>query len=437
VPDADALWRDWNHSESVAPLRRSHPANVDEVVAAIDQASAEDLSVKAVGAGHSFNDIGFTRGVMIQLDRMRGLTAVDRSTGLVSVAGGTTLTELGPALWGLGLSMTNLADSGELTISGAISTGTHGTGARFGGLATQVRGLELVTADGQRRRCSAAEQPGIFAAALTGLGALGVITEVTLQCEPAFALQAVESGARYDDVLESLPELVAANDYFEFFWFPHTRRVLTRTHNRLPGGIDLAPVPRLRRWVDDELLANVAFERVNRLTTKRPRLGKTANRIAARAQRARDYRDRSYRVFAASRRVRFAEMEYAVSVEALPQVLDGIDRWTTSRGEHVGFPVRVRFAAADEIPLSACYQRDSCYIAVHQYHRKAFERLFFAVGSIMRAADGRPHWGKVHYLLADELAQLYPRFGDFLAVREQLDPDRRFSNDYLRRVLGT
>ncbi|MDQ1731428.1 MAG: L-gulono,4-lactone dehydrogenase [Pseudonocardiales bacterium] len=434
---ADHTWTNWAGTYSVTPQVTSHPADAAEVAAQIRHAAENDLSVKAVGAGHSFNGIAITRGVMLHLDRLSGIVSADLETGLVTVAAGTTLNVLNSALWNMGLAMTNLGDIDSQTISGAISTGTHGTGLHVGGIATQVRGLELVSGAGEVVRCSADENPEIFSVARVGLGALGVITEVTLQCEPAFLLQAVEAPADYDAVLEGLDAVIDAHNHFEFYWFPNTKRVLTTTNDRVPLKAGAQPVGRLRGWLDDEFLSNTVFEGINRLTTWRPGLIPAANSFAARALTSRKYSDRSYSVFSSPRRVRFEEMEYAVPRAALPYVIHEIEQWLQRNEERVGFPVEVRFAAADDIALSTAYGRQTCYIAVHEYHRRRNQKYFLAFERIARSVEGRPHWGKLHYRSAIDLAPLYPQFNNFLEVRAQLDPDRRFNNDYLRRVLGT
>jgi L-gulonolactone oxidase len=303
-------------------------------------------------------------------------------------------------------------------------------------LATQVAALELVLADGSQLRCSIDENPEVFAAARVGLGALGVITAVTLQCEPAFALAASEAPAPLDEVLADLDELVLGNDHFEFYWFPHTRRVLTKRNNRVLPGTELRPVRPLRHWLDDEFLSNTLFERLNRVTARRPGLIPRTNAIAARMLGPRDYIDRSHRVFASVRRVRFREMEYALPRAAVPDVLAEIGRYLDRSGQRIGFPVEVRFAAADDIWLSTAHGRDTGYIAVHQYHRREHEQYFRAVEAIAKDVAGRPHWGKLHYRGAESLAPAYPRFADFVAVRDRLDPHRTFGNAYLTRVLG-
>jgi L-gulonolactone oxidase len=246
----------------------------------------------------------------------------------------------------------------------------------------------------------------------------------------------VEAPADYDDLLEVLGVL-EAGDHFEFYWFPHTRRVLTKTNTRMPADAEAKPLGRLKGWLDDEFLSNTVFGSLNRLTAARPRLIRGANQLAVRALSEREYIDRAYKVFTSSRRVVFREMEYAVPRKSLAYVLDEIDSWLKRSEERIGFPVHVRMAAADNIPLSTAYGRDTCFVAVHQYHRRPHEKYFLAVEAIARTVEGRPHWGKLHYRSADDLAPAYPRFADFVRLRDRLDPERRFSNDYLRRVLGS
>ena len=429
-------WTNWAATATATPARVESPRTFAELAHAISRAANEGYRVKAIGAGHSFTPIAITDGVQVRLDKLNGIVRVDQQTGLVTVRAGTRLHELTALLWQLGLSMSNLGDIDVQTLSGAISTGTHGTGIRLGGIATQVRAMQIVRADGTMLDCSPTDNADVFAAARVGLGALGVLATITLQCEPAFALRAVESPAPLDETLERLDDLVHDNDHFEFYWFPHTRRVLTKQNNRVPVGTQLAPVGKIRAYVDDELLSNRVFEWVNRLATARPQLIPRLNSISARALSAREYVDRSHAVFASSRQVRFREMEYAVPRDAVPHVLGEIATWFERNDERIAFPVEVRFAAADDIWLSTAFERESGYIAVHQYVRREHARYFDAVEAIARSVGGRPHWGKLHRRDAASLRECYPRFDDFVALRDRLDPDRVFGNDYLEQVLG-
>jgi L-gulonolactone oxidase len=429
-------WSNWAGNQQATPARVETPRDTDDVVRTVKQAAAEGLRVKAVGAGHSFTGIAATDGVLLRLDALSGLREVDRRSGLVTVGGGTPLHRLNSLLAAEGLAMSNLGDIDRQSISGAISTGTHGTGERLGGIATQVRGLEIVTGDGSVISCSATDHPELFSAARVGLGALGVVTAVTLQCEPAFDLRASERPLPVDDVMRDLDQLAADNEHVEFYWMPHTDMALLKENNRPRPGESGRPLGRGRTWFDDELIANTAFGLVCRVGRARPAVTPRLNRIVAKAISARTFTAPSYDVFVSPRRVRFVEMEYAVpraaAADAFAAIRDVIERSKLD----VSFPVEVRVAAADDIPLSTASGRDSAYFAIHMFQGIEFAPYFTAVEAEMRKLDGRPHWGKMHYRTAADLRPAYPRFDEFLAARDAVDPDRVFANAYLDTVLG-
>ncbi len=298
-------WSNWAGSVVVTPtdvVRPTTPAEVQRVVAETTG------PIKAVGSGHSFTPIAVAAGTQVRLDRLTGLVAVDRDRRTVTVLAGTTIAQLNRLLDAEGLALSNLGDIDAQTITGAIGTGTHGTGAGFTGLAAMVTALDLVTADGELLHLDETT-PDDLAAARVGLGALGVVTAVTLQCEPSYLLRAVERPAGLDETLEGFDEWVAGHDHAELYWFPHTRRVLTKTNDRVPG--PARPLGRARAWFDDELMSNRVFAGLQRVVTAAPRLAPTVNQVAARALSAREYVDTSHRVFCSQRRVRFHEMEYA------------------------------------------------------------------------------------------------------------------------------
>jgi L-gulonolactone oxidase len=396
-------------------------------------AAAAGRTVKAVGSGHSFPDIACTTGVQVRPSRNGRVLGYDQESGTVTVQAGITITELSRGLARQGLALENVGDIGYQTIAGAISTGTHGTGLRFGGLATQVVGLELVTGNGTVVTCSSGENPEILAAARVGLGALGLISTVTLRCGPAFNLRAVEEPLRLDHVLARLDELVQANDHFEFFWVPHTDWCLTKRNNHSadhPG-----PAVRVREWGRRALMENVAFGAACRLGRRWPELTPRVAPLVAGGRR-REYVDRSDRVFSSPRWVHFAEMEYSIPRFAASSVIGQVRRLIDEGGLRVSFPVEVRFARGDDIALSPAYGEERCFVAVHMYRGVAYEQYFRGVEAIMDTVGGRPHWGKLHSQRAATLAPRYPEWERFRALRGRLDPEGRFANAYLDRVLG-
>jgi L-gulono-1,4-lactone dehydrogenase len=343
--------------------------------------------------------------------------------------------------------MANLGDIDAQTISGAISTGTHGTGAGLGGIATQVAGLELVLADGSVVSCSAEQRPDLFNAARVSVGALGVISTVTLQCVPAFALAAHEAPMHVDQVLARFDEFAAVNDHFEFYWFPYGSNALLKQNNRTAGvgegpvaggaGGDVpSPMPGWRRFLEYEVMENAAFGALCRTGRAVPRLIKPLNRLASATLSTRRYSAPSHEVFVTPRRVRFVESEYAVPRESVHEVLAQLRAGVPRLAHPVMFPVEIRVAAADDIWLSTAYGRDSAYVAIHQYVGLPYQEYFRLFESIAAGVGGRPHWGKMHTRDAAYLGEVYPRFGDFLRIRDEMDPGRRFANPYLEQVFG-
>ncbi|MCF1599043.1 D-arabinono-1,4-lactone oxidase [Streptomyces muensis] len=430
----NGTWRNWGGNIAARPAREVTPASVEELAAAIRRAAEDGLPVKAVGSGHSFTSIAATDGVLIRPQLLTGIRNVDRDAMTVTVEAGTPLKRLNMALAREGLSLTNMGDIMEQTVSGATSTGTHGTGRDSASIAAQIRALELVTADGSVLTCSEKENPEVFAAARIGLGALGVVTAITFAVEPLFLLSAREEPMPFDRVLADFDELWAENEHFEFYWFPHTGNTNTKRNNRSAG--PEKPVPQLQGWFEDELLSNGVFQVAQWVGRAVPATIPAIAQVSSKALSARTYTDIPYKVFTSPRRVRFVEMEYAVAREAVVETLRELKAMVERSGLRVSFPVEVRTAPADDIALSTASGRDSAYIAVHMVKGTPFQRYFTAAERIFTAHEGRPHWGKVHTRDAEYFAQVYPRFGEFTELRDRLDPDRRFQNDYLRRVLG-
>jgi FAD/FMN-containing dehydrogenase len=302
-------------------------------------------------------------------------------------------------------------------------------------MAAQVAGLEMVLADGTIASCSAQQNPDMFAAARVGLGALGVLTAVTFAVVPAFLLEAREEPMQWDEVIGRLDELTADNEHFEFFWFPHTQGCLTKRNNRSDG--PARPLSRFRYALDDEFLSNTLFGATCRLGHLFPPLIKPVNAVAGKALSARCYTDAAHRVYTSPRRVRFKEQEYAIPAESLTAVLTDIRALFARRDWRISFPVEVRVTPADDLWLSTAYGRDSAYIAFHVFHASPHESYFREMEALLTAAGGRPHWGKMHTRDAGYLRGAYPMFGDFVALRDKLDPERRFGNPYLTQVLGS
>jgi FAD-linked oxidoreductase len=428
-------WQNWAGNVTVRPAREAAPRSAADVATEVVKAGADGLTIRMAGTGHSFTPAVSTDGVLLRPEGLTAIRSIDADSGLVTAEAGCPLSKLNQELFSHGRSLTNMGDIQVQTVAGATQTGTHGTGRASGGMAAQISALELVRADGTLVTCSADTEPELFAAARVGLGALGVVTAVTFRTEPVFLLHAREEPMRWSEVVSRLPELTSENEHFEFYWFPHSEGCLTKRNNRTEG--PAAPLPKWRYWLDDEFLSNSLFGVTTKLGHLAPSTIKPVNGVASRALSARSYTDAPYRVFTSPRRVRFKEQEYAIPAEHLPATLTELRALFDRKDWLISFPIEVRLAPADDPWLSTAYGRDSAYIAIHVYHGSPHEDYFTSVESIMTAIGGRPHWGKMHTRDANYLRGVYPEFSAFTALRDQVDPERRFGNEYLRQVLGS
>ncbi len=421
-------WRNWTGDEACAPAEIVRPATRAELAERV--AAAE--SVRVVGAGHSFGDLVGTSGTLISLDQISGLLDFDQTSGHVTVGAGTRLHELNGILDELGRAMANLGDINVQSVAGAISTATHGTGARLGNLATQVVSLDLVLGDGSVRTIDGGDE---LRAARVSLGALGVISTVTLRTVPSFRLRGVDARRPLDETLTRLDELADVNDHFEFWAFPHTDAALCRTNNRTDD--PARPPGSIKAYLTETVLENKVLNMISRVGRRFPRQIPWLNRFVTRAFSEADRVDVGHRIFSSVRSVRFTESEWAVPRDAAASVVREIFAEIENRKFDVNFPLEVRFVAPDEDSfLSPAWSRDTAYIAAHMYEGMAYEPFLRAVQDVALAHDGRPHWGKRHFLTADVLAAKYPNWDRFQAVRRRLDPHGKFTNEHVRRVLG-
>ncbi len=430
-----ATIRNWARNQQCEPVAVHRPSSTTEVAEIVGAASAARRRVKVIGAGHSFTATAMTDGDLLSLERMNAVLEVDRGSGRVRVQAGISLHELGDALDAVGLAMPNLGDINVQSIAGAASTATHGTGAALGNLATSIVGMELVTGDGSVVRIDETHEPELLRVARVSLGALGIITEVTLRCVPAFNLRAVETVEPLADVLADFDGVMHSTDHVEFFWTPGARRCVLKRNSRTDE--PARPQPKLAYIRDKWIAENLAFGLVCRVGRRFPTMAPKVGKLVASVAAERELVDRSDRIFSSPRHVRFLEMEYGIPFDAVPEALGRIGELAARLPFPPLFPIEVRSSAGDDIPLSTANGRDSGWIAVHQYIGTPYEAYFQGVERIMDDYDGRPHWGKLHYQDATTLAGRYPEWDTFASWRSKLDPAGTFRNAYLDRVLGT
>lgn len=425
-------WVNWAGDQTCTPATIASPRTADEVAEILGRAGDAGQTVRVAGAGHSFTDTVLTDGVLLNLAALNRVLDVDTDTGRVRVEAGITLNAASNALHEHGLAFPNLGDIDVQTVAGATATGTHGTGSTLQNLSAALHSIELMLADGSRVELNAETDPEGWRAARVSVGALGVLTAVTLQLVPSFVLEGIERPLAVDDILADLDSYVADNEHFEFYMFGHSPLAMTKRNN--PVELPEQPRGKAVDWFTDILMSNYTFDALCKLGRWQPRLVPYIQRGAAYAGSYRRQVDRSYRVFASPRLLRFTEMEYAIPREHAATAIREIK--DLSMKFHTAMPIEVRWVAPDDAFLSPATGRDTCYIAVHQYRGMAYEPYFRACEAVFDKYDGRPHWGKRHFQTADTLRERYPDWDRFAEARRRFDPKGRFSNAYLNRVLG-
>lgn len=423
--------KNWSKFIQWKPGQVAYPESELAIQQLILAAAESNQKIRVIGSGHSFNPLWTTKDILISLDKYRGLTDIDTRANIASFRAGTKLYQLTEILHAHGLALENMGDIDRQSIAGAISTGTHGTGVGFGTMSTQVIRLKIINGKGEVIICSADQDPELFKCAQISLGALGVITEFTLQCVAQFKMELAIQPDSLEAVLNSYQELNTQNRNFEFYWFPNTIRVMTKQARLTEKSVDRNSI---KSFFQDYILENMGYQVINEVArifpTRTIALSKFSARTVSKVQKV----NYSHKVFTTPRWVRFNEMEYNIPVEAFEEVVREITSWVNKNNRTVLFPIEHRFVKADDILLSPAYQRDSAYIACHVYYKKDFRAYFEVLEKIFLKYDGRPHWGKIHTLEAPEFKNKYPRFSAFVSTMEKHDPHQIFLNDYLMKI---
>lgn len=418
-------WQNWSASAQCTARALAAPAD-ESAIAALLRDSAG--TVRCVGAGHSFSPLVPTDGTILSLDRLAGLQRHDKGAMSAVILGGTRLAQVSRQLDGAGLALRNLPDIDMQSLAGAISTATHGTGAALPALHADVTAMRLVTPQGDVMDWQQERDADQMAAARVSLGSLGVITQVTMRVIPAHNLRRKVWLKPIEEMLAMAPELARAHHHFEFYYLPFTGYAAAITHDMHAGSEVQMPPSQ-----DEDMLRDL--RQLRDWLGKFPQLRRWSAAKLIDADLTEHATNRSFRLLSNLRPTRFNETECHVPREAGIACVREVIR-TLERRNEVFFPMEFRFVKADDAWLSPFYRRDSCSIAVHAAHGEAYDYLMSEIGPVFRKFAGRPHWGKLHNFSSAELAALYPRWKDFQALRQQLDPRGRMLNPHLRALFG-
>jgi len=419
-------WTNWSGIARCTPKAIETPGDEAELAAALRKAGP--AGARCVGAGHSFTALVPTDATLISLDRMSGIVASDAQAQTVTLHAGTRLALLSRALDAQNLGLRNLPDIDAQSFAGAIATATHGTGKDLPALHADVVGLRLMTPSGETLDCSTERNPELLAAARVSLGSLGVITQATVRVVPAFNLHRRVFLKPLQAMLDEAPALAEKHRNFEFYYLPFTGYAAGIT-NDLYTGTDTVQSPS----ADEDMLRDL--KRLRDWLGWFPSLRRWVAGMLIDGEQTEEAKNRSWKLLSTQRPTKFNETECHVpradGIACVREVIAALER-----RNDVFFPLEFRFVKADDAWLSPFHQRDSCSIAVHAAQGEPYDYLLSEIGPIYRKYQGRPHWGKLHDLKAPQLAALYPRWNDFLALRARLDPEGRMLNPYLRQLFG-
>ncbi len=425
--------RNFDRTLSWKPTAFHRPRNTEEVAEALALATERGGRVKPVGSSLSWSDIADIPEAVIQLDEMSAIT-IDRDAKLATVQCGAKLSAVNDALAAAGLAFENFGSIVSQTAGGYTGTGTHGTGGDIAILSSYIESMRLVDGTGTVHDLSRDSEPELFSAARVHLGALGVVTDITFRCVEAFSLEEHLEFLPFERALSELDEIVANNDYVKLWWLPYQKEIQVYRFNKTTK-------PNTRRGVqeffDSSGLSGFVFSQLiglTRLFPKTiPRLLGIIQKVGFKPHRRIDRSDKIIRY--AGSIPRHQETEYAIPREQAAEALSEVRELVMKQnGYWVNFPQEVRFVAGDDIPMSSCYGRDSCYLGGYIASKKWAPQYYVDFEALMAKYKGRPHWGKTFNRTADELKALYPKYDTFNALRRQCDPHDLFRNKFIDRV---
>ncbi len=411
------------------------PSSEIEIIDIVKKAVAENKKIKMVGAAHSWSALALPTHYLVNLDNYNTILNIDKEKKQVTVQAGIRLKDLHEKLRENGLSQTNLGSISEQSLAGAISTGTHGTGIKFGNISTQVIGMKLILADGSVLHISENENAELLPGVRINLGVLGIVSEITLQCVDVFNLREESTAMKFEKLLPKIPELLATTDHLKLWWFPHAPMVGVYRYFRTNE--DLKPHSAFQKFMDNSFMIVVLFVVLLRLGDWFPKWVPSINLLINYIHFKKVSRiEKSWEVFNVPMPPLHYETEYAIPVELVAEALKELREMIARKKFYINFVVEVRFVKADDTWLSPAYQRDVCHIGAYQYGNRYWKDYMTSFEELMQKFGGRPHWGKEFTPDTEKISASFPEFEKFRKLKNKLDPTGVFNNSLTQRLFG-
>ncbi|WP_180160016.1 D-arabinono-1,4-lactone oxidase [Acinetobacter sp. YH12054] len=419
----DIAWENWSGAQKSIPKSFTQPKNLEQLMEVVQS----QPKIRMVGAGHSFSPLAKTTDTLVSLDHLKGILDIDAERCQSTVQAGTRLFDLGEKLASFDQALINQGDIDRQSLAGAIATGTHGTGLELPCLSALVKGFELLTAQGELLQCSAEQNSEIFQAGRVSLGSLGVLTHVQLQNRPMYKLKEQTRLCPLNDVMQNMQQWQYEHRHIEFWAFSHADQVILKTLDETEDNLQ----PRKEQCLDDDVLLKFCAELTRFFPPLNPWLQKLLGVFVKPSMNV----DWSSRIFPSARNTKFNEMEYQIPLQHGMNCLEEILHTLRRHKVPMFFPLEYRLVRGDDIWLSPFYQQDSASISVHQFYKQDYQVIFKLVEPIFLKYGGRPHWGKLHSLNARQLQNVYPKWQDFLNIRQELDPKQKWLSPELQQLL--
>ncbi|MGI9526146.1 MAG: D-arabinono-1,4-lactone oxidase [Weeksellaceae bacterium] len=427
------IWKNWSETVKFEPKNYIEARTIEDVQEAVLMAKAQGRKIRVAGSGHSFTRLCESDDVLLSINEMSGIIEVDKDNLQITFWAGTTVRRAGELILEHGLAQENLGDFDLQTLAGATSTGTHGTGINLHGISNQIVAFWIVNAAGELLECSKEKNPQLFEAGRVAMGLFGVMVKIKLQLVEAYKLKVEKSLVNFFDILPQIPEMLQNHRNLEFFWFPMTEKAMMKKMS-----ITDEPIhdPHWKNYVNQHIIENYALNAVCNLSYKWKLKAKKINQLMTNFIGT-DVRINDYnKILATERMVRFKEMELNIPAEHFQEFFTEINVRIEEKQYPVVFPIEIRWVKADDIWLSPTYKRDAVYFAFHTYWKNHVPEYFYDMQEIAKKYEVRPHWGKMHNLEASYFEKVYPKWHDFMQIRENLDPEQIFVGPYMSRLIA-